>query len=78
MEDVAIGGVVRSNLYIGWNIILGPKDSYGNRVFQHMSKSSHFLPRKEKKKQKEEQRNPKKEDAQRKAMATYRQQGALQ
>ena len=54
MEDVAIDRAIWSNLYVGGDIVLGPKDYYGDMVFQHVPESSHFLlrnlPRREKKK----------------------------
>ena len=46
VEDISISGVIQFNFHIGWYVILGPKDTYGDRVFQHMSKSSHFSTKK--------------------------------
>ena len=73
VEDVAISGVIQPNLHVGWNIILGPEENYGMRVFQHISKGSHGYPEKRRESGKQRnKKNPGKEDVQRKVMATYR------
>ena len=72
-EDEAIVRAIRSNLYVGEDMVHVSKNCYGNLVSQQVPINSHSLPRNlpRREKKREKQRDPTRGTAQKKAPTIY-------